>query len=141
MSPAGAFSPAAKNFLADFVDTMIGNAVPLREKPSAKAVAEEIELFLGRLPLVYRSGFNLILRAVEMGPVVLGFRRPFGRLQPEEKLEYLRRLEQSERYSHRVLSLLLKTVVFVIYFAHPAMEAAIGYDHHCLRHQPDPPKR
>jgi hypothetical protein len=132
MTQAFTFSKAGRDFLAAFVATMIGDAALAPDKPSPEAVAREIEHLIGRLPALHRAGFGLVLRAIEMGPLVFGYRRAFGRLKPEERMDYLRRLEESENYVQRALSLMLKTAVFLTYFSYPAVEAAIGYDHHCL---------
>lgn len=132
MAQEFAFSKAGRDFLAAFVATMIGDAALVPDKPSPEAVAREIERLIGRLPALHRSGFGLVLRAIEMGPLVFGYRRAFGRLGLEERLEYLRHLEESENYLQRALSLMLKAMVFLTYFSYPAVETAIGYDHQCL---------
>ena len=126
------FSKAGRNFLAAFVSTMIGDAVPLEHKPAPEKVAIEIEGMMAKLPSLYRLGFAALIRGMEAGPFVFGFRRSFSRLTPEERLKYLREFEQAENYIQRALILMLKTAVFLYYFADPAIEAAIGYDHLCL---------
>ena len=132
MAQEFSFSKAGREFLAAFVAAMIGDAAQAPGKPSPEAVAREIERLIGRLPALHRAGFGLVLRAMEMGPLVFGYRHSFDRLPPEDRLEYLRRLEESENYLQRALSLMLKTAVSLTYFSDPAVEAAIGYDHLCL---------
>jgi hypothetical protein len=134
------FSKAGRDFLTAFVSTMIGDAIPLEKKPAPETVAVEIESMMTRLPSLYRVGFAGLIRALEVGPFMFGFRRSFSRLPPEERLKYLQEFEQAENYMQRALILMLKTAVFLYYFSDPALEAAIGYDHHCLlasRPRPD----
>jgi hypothetical protein len=134
------FSKAGRKFITAFIATMIGDAVPLEHKPAPEQVAIEIEGMMGRLPSLYRLGFATLIRAFEAGPFVFGFRRSFSRLTPEERLKYLRDFEEAENYVQRALILMVKSAVFLYYFSDPVMEAAIGYDHHCLfkaRNLPD----
>ena len=136
------FSAAGRRTLELFIAAVIGDAVPGDQKPTPAAVVKEVEKFASRLPLLYRGGFALVLRVLEMGSMVTGFRRPFSRLTPGERLAYLNGLEQSEQYLRRALILLLKSPVLLVYFSDPAMEAMIGYDHACLlKARPHPAHR
>ena len=124
-------SKAGRNFLAAFVASMIGDAVPVPDKPAPEKVATEIAGMMGNLPGLFRLGFAALIRVMEAGPFVFGFRRSFSRLSPEERVKYLKEFEEAENYVQRALILMLKSLVFLFYFADPAVEAAIGYDHHC----------
>ena len=130
------FSKAGRNILAALIYSMIGDAVALEGKPSPEEVAIEIEGMIRLLPPLQRTGFAWAIRVFEMSPLISGFRHSFSRLKPEERLKYLSEFEQAENYLQRALILLMKTPVFLYYFSHPAIEAAIGYDHHCLLASP-----
>ena len=131
MSQPYQLSKAGRNFLLAFISAMIGDAVPTPNKPAPEKIAAEIEAMMGKLPGLYRTGLAALIRMMEAGPFVFGRRRSFSRLGPEERLAYLQEFELAENYVQRALILSLKSVVFLFYFADPAMEAAIGYDHHC----------
>jgi hypothetical protein len=95
-------------------------------------VVEEMEQFLGKLPLLQRMGLLTFLRLFEMAPLTLGYRHTFTHLERQDQVEYLNTLEKSRNYALRGLIGALKAVVVLVFFSQPESEKAIGYDKKCL---------
>jgi hypothetical protein len=119
--------------LKSLVAAMIGDAVDAAEKPDECAVVREVEAYLGLLPALYRMGMVWILRALEVAPLALGYRHQFSNLPREDRVQVLKDFEASNNYVQRGIILALKSQIAIVYFSEPTIEAALGYDHACLR--------
>ena len=115
-----------KAFVADFAE--------MEKRPDEDHLVREMEKYLGMIPSLYRMGIVWILRALEMAPLAMGFRRQFSNLDIDDQVKVLDAFEKSNNYLQRGIALGLKSIIIVIYFSEPEVEHALGYDHRCLLH-------
>jgi hypothetical protein len=115
---------ALKAIVADFTGS---DAVPSDEEMMAA-----VERFIGKMPALHRKGWQWLVRALEMSPLAMGYRRKFSNLSRSEQVEVLQRYEASSNYIQRGTVLGLKNVLVLIFFTLPQVERLVGYDHNCL---------
>jgi len=102
-------------------------------EPALPAVAQTDALaFVDRLvagsPRVNRIGFRVILRALDLAPLVRGFGSTFSRLPSARRGDFLRSLDKSRWLLPRVTSNLLKTIAIMSYYGDDRVLLAVGYD-------------
>ena len=85
------------------------------------------------------NGLNVIFNSLQMMPaVVIGKRKRFTELEPEDQLRYLEKIDAS-----RLLSPLLATakiVLCLLYFEHPDVLKEAGVDPQCMHPASSMPK-
>jgi hypothetical protein len=111
---------------------MIADHVDVEDAPDEDRVLSELEKFMGALPPLYRMGMVWLLRALEVAPLAMGYRRQFSNLSRKDQVKVLDSFEKSSNYVQRGMIMALKSPVMMIYFCQPEMEKALGYDHRCL---------
>lgn len=126
------FGEAGRETMKNVIAAVLSDFVDTQEKPDDDKVIDEIEEYFEKTPSLYRGGFVWILRALEMAPLAMGYRRQFSNLSREEQVSVLDSFEKSGNYPQRAIILAVKVVVAVNYFSTPEMDRALGYDHRCL---------
>ncbi len=121
-----------REVLGLFIDSLIHRAVDLESKPELNRVVEQVEDFISGLPALHRWGVKMLMRLLDLGPVVWGYRHQFSNLEHEDRVSFLKAFESHDSYGPRAMMLALKSMVLVIYFSMPEIEQGIGYDHNCL---------
>jgi hypothetical protein len=113
------------------INATVGAWVDTPEKPTEETIICEFTKVLAVLPAIYRLGFIMMFKGLEVSPLTLGFRRRFSNLAIEDQIKVLEALEGSKIYLRRAI-IGLKSMVLMTYFSTTEMEKAIGYDHRCL---------
>ena len=98
------------------------------DQPIDDHVLREIEGFLPYLPLALRRGLPLGLELVEFGPPLYARRwQRFSTMTPEDGARYLGGWETAGG-PRGALLLGLRTLVFLAFYQHPDVLAALGID-------------
>jgi hypothetical protein len=102
-------------------------------RPPFPAVAETdavafIERLAGRSPVQNRIGFRLILRLVDLGPLLRGFGARFTALPPARRVQFLQGLDNSRWLVLRIAARLLKTLSIMAYYGDRNVIRVTGYD-------------
>ena len=98
------------------------------DQPIDAHVLGEIERFLPHLPGPLRLGLPLGLRLLEYGPPLFARRwTRFSAMTPEEGARYLTRFQEAGGL-RAALVLGLRTLVFLGFYQHPDVLAALGID-------------
>jgi hypothetical protein len=79
-------------------------------------------------PSVNRIGFRVILRLVDVAPLVRGYRMRFTALARAQRDEFLNGLDTSRWFLLRTAARLLKTITLMSYYGDPGVLREIGYD-------------
>lgn len=111
---------------------IVADFIPKDKRPDDDRMVEMIDRFVTGMPSLYRSGFLLLLRGLEMSPLAMGYRSKFSNLTREQQVEVLDRYEQSELFIQRATVLGLKNLIVMVYFSEETVEKLLGYDHQCL---------
>jgi hypothetical protein len=126
------FGEGGYECMKNVIMATIADYAEMETRPDEEKLMREMELMLGSLPSLYRMGIVWILRALEMAPFAMGFRKQFSNLDRDEQVQVLDAFEKSANYVQRGIILALKSLVLMIYFSEPEVEQALGYDHKCL---------
>jgi hypothetical protein len=102
--------------------------------PGDEELMKTVDTFIAKMPPLLRTGWQWMVRALEMSPLAMGYRRKFSNLSREEQVEVLLKYEDSQNYIQRGTVLGLKNLLVMIFFSIPEVENIIGYDHKCLLH-------
>jgi hypothetical protein len=98
------------------------------DQPLDDYVLHQVEGFLPFLPVTLRLGLPLGLELVEFGPPIFARRfTRFTRMAPAEAEAYLARWEEAGGLRGTLL-LGLRTLVFLAFYQHPDVLAALGVD-------------
>jgi hypothetical protein len=108
-SPEPAFPPVAQTSAIAFVDDLVA-----------------------RSSRVNRIGFRLILRIVDLVPLVRGYRARFTSLAAAPRAEFVHGLDRSRWAIVRILGRLLKTVAVMSYYGDERVLRATGFDPHAI---------
>jgi hypothetical protein len=100
--------------------------------PADEQLLTTVDTFMNKMPPMLRTGWQWMVRALEMSPLAMGYRRKFTNLSREEQVEVLLKYEDSQNYVQRGTVLGLKNLLVMIFFSIPEIEDIIGYDHKCL---------
>ena len=88
----------------------------------------EVEGFLPYLPVLLRRGLPLGLELVEFGPLLYARRwQRFSTMTPEDGVRYLAGWQEAGGLRAALL-LGLRTLVFLAFYQHPDVLAALGVD-------------
>ncbi len=126
------FSESTTETLKSFILAVVHDFVKEDDRPDLDHIINELNVYFGRMPSLYRSGIIWLLRALEASPLVMGYRRQFSSLSREDQVKVLTGFESSGNYIQRASSLMLKTSVLIVYLSEPSVERALGYDENCL---------
>jgi hypothetical protein len=85
----------------------------------------------------YRLALRASLRFIEYAPIIFQIKprtarlpiTPFTSLPLEDRERVCRRLDEAHSYHVRSLFKVAKTLVYGVYYAHPSVSRAVGYDH------------
>jgi hypothetical protein len=103
--PEPAFPPVAQTSAVAFVDDMVAQS--------------------GR---VNRIGFRLILRIVDLVPLLRGYRARFTSLAAARRTEFVQGLDRSRWAIVRILGRLLKTIAVMSYYGDEGVLRSNGFD-------------
>ena len=118
--------------LAALADTIFPYGNPLGRSGSAARVPEYVDRMLARMPKDKAEEFRAMMLLFEHGTLAFGLRvRRFTELPPAAAQRYLRRWEEAQVYSRRMLAAGLKTLLGIAYFAHPEVQKAMGIQKIC----------
>jgi len=126
------FGEGATETVKNLMAVCIADAADLPEKPDMCRMIRELEDYVSYLPSLYRGGLVWIIRALEVAPLAMGYRRQFSNLSREDQIKFLAAFEASQNYVQRGVMIALKSQLLIIYFSEPEVEKALGYDHTCL---------
>ena len=95
-------------------------------------VPEYVDRMLARMPSNKAQEFVAMLLVFEHGTLAFGLRvRRFPELPQDRAEKYLRRWEEAQVYSRRILAAALKTTLGIAYFAHPDVQEKLGMQRTC----------
>jgi len=98
------------------------------DQPIEDHVLREVEGFLPYLPVLLRRGLPLGLELVEFGPALYVRRwQRFSTMTPEDGARYLAGWQEAGGLRAALL-LGLRTLVFLAFYQHPDVLAALGVD-------------
>jgi len=118
--------------LMALADTIFPRDNPLGLSGTDVRVPEYVDRMLARMPSDKSAEFRAMLLLFEHGTLAFGLRvRRFTELPPRAAQRYLRRWEEAQVYSRRMLAAGLKTLLGIGYFAHPEVQAAMGIQRIC----------
>ncbi len=118
--------------LVALADTIFPRGNPIGHSGSGARVPEYVDRMLARMPKDKAEEFRAMLLLFEHGTLAFGLRvRRFTELPPAAAQRYLRRWEEAQVYSRRMLAAGLKTLLGIAYFAHPAVQEAMGIQKVC----------
>ncbi len=127
MSPGKPLSPLKRRILVAVIAAIRPRGHGF-DQPIDDHVLHEVEGFFPFLPGTLRFGLPLGLYLIEFGPPLFAGRlRRFSTLTPEEGQHYLERWEQAGGLRGALL-LGLRTLVFLAFYQHPDVLAALGVD-------------
>jgi hypothetical protein len=123
-----ALKPREAAIFASLADAYCRPSRPLPEIDRSDAVAFVNEL-VSMSPRVNRLGFRLILRLVDLAPLVMRrYRRRLIKLARRQRDEFLHGLDKSRWFLLRITSRLLKTITVMSYYGDPRVLRELGYD-------------
>jgi hypothetical protein len=118
--------------LTALADTIFPAGNPLGISGRDARVPEYVDRMLARMPSDKAAEFEAMLLLFEHGTLAFGLRiRRFTALPPAAAERYLRRWEEAQVYSRRMLAAGLKTLLGIGYFAHPEVQQAMGIQKIC----------
>jgi hypothetical protein len=122
-----ALKPREAEIFAGLADSYCGPepALPPVAQTSAIAFVDDMIARSGR---VNRIGFRVILRIVDLVPLVRGYRARFTRLAAARRTEFVRGLESSRWSIVRILGRLLKTIAVMSYYGDDGISRSTGFD-------------
>lgn len=97
---------------------------PVRETDAALF----FDRWMSRSPALNRAGVRVLLHAVELAPLALGFGARLRRLDEAARARFLARVEGHRRPEVRQLAKLLKGMAFFAYYGDKRVMLRIGYD-------------
>jgi hypothetical protein len=100
-------------------------SLPDVDRSDAAAFANEL---VRMSPRVNRLGFRVILRLVDLAPLLRGYGSRFNKLARRQRDEFLHGLDKSRWFLLRIASRLLKTVTVMSYYGDPLVLRELGYD-------------
>jgi hypothetical protein len=116
--------------LAVFVALTDAYCAPVPRFPSVERTdaASFVDGLAAASPPVNRIGFRVILRLVDLAPVVRGQSKRFTKLSPSQRDDFLHGLDRSRWFLLRVTARLLKTITLMSYYGDADVLRAAGYD-------------
>ena len=122
-----ALKPREAAIFAALTDAYCAPAAFLRPVGESDAVAFADQLAVSA-PKVNRIGFRVILRVVDVAPLLRGYRKRFRGLRREQRDQFLHGLDSSRWFIVRTTGRLLKTITLMSYYGDAEVTRALGYD-------------
>jgi choline dehydrogenase-like flavoprotein len=125
---AATLSRSQKQTLAALAETLLPSGVG--DAPGANDVdlSARIERQINDFDPATRGLIKMMVSGFDLMGVASRQLKPFHRMTPEERARFLDQLEAGRISARRDLSMGLKAMITMIYFADPRVEASIGYD-------------
>jgi hypothetical protein len=122
-----ALKPREAKIFARLADSYCGPdpALPPVAETSAVAFVDDLVAHSSR---VNRIGFRLILRIVDLVPLLRGYRARFTSLAAPRRTEFVHGLDRSRWAIIRILGRLLKTVAVMSYYGDERVLETNGFD-------------
>ena len=130
--PSFKFGEGGYETMKNVFMAVIADYTDMEKGPAEEKLMREMEGMLSSLPSLYRMGMVWVLRALEMAPFAMGYRKQFSSLERDDQTKVLASFEGSGNYVQRGIILALKSLSLMIFFSEPEVEEALGYDHKCL---------
>src|SRR3954470_5808348 len=127
MMTLAALHPREASIFACLTETVVQPAAPLPPVQRTDAVAA-FDRWMARAPRPNRVGVRVLLYAVEVAPLLAGFRDRLRALPPGERLRFVDIVEHAPAAPLRQLAKLLKGMSFVCYYGDDALLRELGYD-------------
>jgi hypothetical protein len=127
MATRGALRPRERAIFASLADTYCRPEPvfpPVRET-SAVGFVDDL---VARSSRLNRIGFRLILRVVELAPLVRGYRATFTKLAAEPRANFILGLEGSRLTILKILARLLRLVAMMSYYGVDRVLRRAGFD-------------
>jgi hypothetical protein len=126
-----ALKPREAEIFAGLADSYCGPepALPPVAQTSALAFVDDM---LARSGRVNRIGFRVILRIVNLVPLLRGFRGRFTNLTPARRTDFVHGLDKSRWAIVRILGRLLKTLAVMSYYGDEGVLRSNGFDPHAI---------
>jgi hypothetical protein len=115
------------SMFACLTDTVVAPH-PVLPPVAATDAADAFDRWLASAPRPNAAGMRALVVAVELAPLVLGYRRRLRRLPPDDRARCLNALEQSPSAPVRQLVKALKSVASLCYYGDDALLRRLGYD-------------
>ena len=120
-------SPREASIFACLADTAIAPEPvlpPVHETDAAFFFDE----WITRSPKLIANGLRLLLYAIEIAPVALGFGKRMRKLDVADRAEFLRRFEKAPVIQIRQVAKLMKSAAFLAYYGDDRIMLRCGYD-------------
>jgi hypothetical protein len=130
------FSARRRRILWAFLDALRPKGMPLDQDVDTDTLLVTFEDVFRYVDPKVRAVFPYLLDLWEYGAIPLAGRlRPFSRLSRREQEAYLRDWQESPLPVRRDLFKAMKAFFCVVYYDHPAVRKAIGYEHQAYAEQ------
>jgi hypothetical protein len=126
-----ALKPREAEIFAGLADSYCSPEPALPPVAQTTAIAFVDDL-AARSSRVNRIGFRLILRIVDLVPLVRGYRARFTSLAATRRTEFVRSLDCSRWSIVRILGRLLKTIAVMSYYGDERVLRSTGFDPHAI---------
>ena len=120
-------SPREASIFACVTDTLVAPEPVLPAVRETTAVAS-FDRWLSHSPRLNRAGLRALFFAMELSPLVLGFRGRLRALAPQQRAAALERAERSGPAVVRGLVKIVKSLSFLTYYGDDAVMLRLGYD-------------
>jgi hypothetical protein len=120
-------TPREASIFACLTDTAVAPEPvlpPVRETDAAVF----FDTWMTLAPKLIVSGIRVLLYAIEIAPLALGFGHRLRRLPAERRAELLRRFEKAPVVQVRQIATLLKSMAFLSYYGDEQVLLRCGYD-------------
>jgi hypothetical protein len=120
-------SPREASIFACLVDTVAAPR-PLLPAVSHTDAAFFFDRWMAAAPRPNAAGIRVLLYALELGPLALGYGHRFRRLPEAERARYVKAIEHSPSPQVRQLTKLMKGAAFLSYYGDDQIMLRVGYD-------------
>jgi hypothetical protein len=122
-----ALSAREASIFACFTDAVVAPEPPLPPVRDTDAVAF-FDDWMARSPRLNRTGVRALLYALELSPLVSGFRSRLRRLDRDARARWVERVEKAPRADLRLVFKLVKGAAQFSYWGCDELMRAVGYD-------------
>jgi hypothetical protein len=120
-------TPREASIFACLVDA-VAAPEPLLPPVSQTDAAFFFDRWMAASPRPNAVGMRVLLHAVELAPLVLGFGARFRRLSVDDRVRYVKKIERSQNPHVRQLTKLIKGAAFLSYYGDDEIMRRVGYD-------------
>lgn len=120
-------TPREASIFACFADTVVAPE-PYLPPVSRTDAAGFFDEWLTLAPRAHAIALRTAVRALDLGPIALGYGRRLRRLPPAQRVRYVAQLERSRSPHLRQAAKALKGVAFLCYYGDDALLKRLGYD-------------